>query len=114
LLGELLISTRFKTSAPTAQNGFVRERIVSSRHCRRNNQYQKNICDFNEIAGFEGGSGLLAGGRKQISAAADGADHRWPRRIRLDLPADAHDPQIDGAIERLAVARIGKLQQTLA
>src|SRR5207237_2433631 len=30
LLGELLMSTRFKMSARDAQNGFVRERIVSS------------------------------------------------------------------------------------
>src|SRR5258706_1388016 len=56
----------------------------------------------------------LFGGREQISAAPDGADHRGLARVRFNLAPDSHDPQIDRAIEGLAVARIGQLQQALA
>src|SRR6266849_32702 len=59
-------------------------------------------------------SALVAGGREQISAASDGADHRGLGRVRFDLAADSHDPQIDGAVEGLAVARVGQFQQALA
>src|SRR5712692_2781072 len=59
-------------------------------------------------------SALVAGGREQISAASDGADHRGLGRVRFDLAADSHDSQIDGAIEGLAVARVGQFQQALA
>src|SRR5260221_3071878 len=61
-----------------------------------------------------GQSGLFAGGREQVSAAPDGADHRGLARVRFDLAPDSHDPQIDRAIEGLAVARIGQFQQALA
>src|SRR5579883_2144875 len=57
---------------------------------------------------------LLAGRREQIAAAADGADHGGLGRVGLDLAADAHDAQVDGAVEGFAVARIGELEQPLA
>src|SRR5437899_6957142 len=60
------------------------------------------------------GSGLVAGWRKQISAAPDGADDRGFGRVRFDFAPDSHDSQIDGAIEGFGVARIGQLQQALA
>src|ERR1700741_3888198 len=44
-------------------------------------------------------SGLIADGREEIAAAADGPDHRGLGRIRLDLAADAHDSQIHGTVE---------------
>src|SRR5712672_3097152 len=59
-------------------------------------------------------SGLLAGGRKQISAASDGADYRGFGRIDLDFAPDSHDPQVHGAIEGLGVTRVGQFQQPLA
>jgi len=59
-------------------------------------------------------SGLVAGGREQIAAAPDGADHCGLGRVDLDLAPDPHDPEIDGAIEGFGVARIGQLQQPLA
>jgi hypothetical protein len=37
LLGKLLVSQRFGTSARKEENGFMRRRIVSSPHPRRNN-----------------------------------------------------------------------------
>src|SRR6202023_811541 len=40
--------------------------------------------------------GLIPRRRKQVSAAADGADHRRLGRVGLDLAPDPHDPQIDG------------------
>jgi len=36
-LGKLIVSERFEMSAPKAENGFMRGRIVSSRWRRRNN-----------------------------------------------------------------------------
>src|SRR6476646_3029334 len=70
------------------------------------------------IAGQErsdpAGSGLVADRREQVAAAADGADHRGLGRIGFDLAPDSHDPQIDGAVEGFAVARVGQLQQALA
>jgi hypothetical protein len=63
---------------------------------------------------ISGQSGLLAGGREQVSAAADGADHRGLGWIDLDFAPDSHDSQIDGAIECLGVARIGEFQETLS
>src|SRR6266481_4876423 len=46
-LGRLLTSQRFGTSAPTGENGFMPERIVSSRALRRNIQGE-NVNYFNE------------------------------------------------------------------
>src|SRR6478672_8104686 len=57
---------------------------------------------------------LVAGWRKQISAAPDGADDGRLGRVRLDFAPDSHDPQVHGAIESLAVAGVGQLQQPLA
>src|SRR5712671_120023 len=59
-------------------------------------------------------SGLFAGGREQISAASDGADHRRFGRIDLDFAPNSHDPQVHGAIEGLGVTRVGQFQQSLA
>jgi hypothetical protein len=42
---KLLMSQRFGTSAPSAENGFVGPRIVSSRHFRRNTR-GKNVNIF--------------------------------------------------------------------
>src|ERR1700757_2278985 len=107
-------------------------RIVSSRGRRRNIR-GKNVNNF-KLRKFAGErdsglpepwagpistcclkrSGLFAGRREQVPAAADGADDGGVCRIRLDLAADAHDTQIDGAIEGFAVARICELEQSLA
>src|ERR1700730_6229549 len=56
---------------------------------------------------------LFPGGREQVSAASDGADHGRLGRIRFDLAPDSHDPQVDGAIEGFAVARVGQFQEAL-
>ena len=52
LVGKLIVTERFWTSAPKAENGFVARRIVSSRRWRRNNRGE-NASDFNDrkIAG---------------------------------------------------------------
>src|ERR1700686_4443561 len=52
--------------------------------------------------------------RKQIAGAAHRANDRRMRRIRLDLATQARDPYIDRAVEGLAVARIGEVEQLLA
>jgi hypothetical protein len=48
-LTKLIVSQRFGTSAPKAENGFVPRRIVSSRPRRRNNPARKasNFNDYN-------------------------------------------------------------------
>src|ERR1700722_297695 len=58
-------------------------------------------------------SGLVADGRKQISAAPDGADNSRLGRVGFDFAPDSHDAQVDGTIEGFAVARVGELQQPL-
>src|SRR3954453_19884182 len=68
LLGGLLVSTRFRMSALKAENGFVRERIVSSRPQHETIVSEQNTCDFNQIAAVRASSGLVAGGREQIAA----------------------------------------------
>ena len=55
-------------------------------------------------------SGLVPDRGEQVSAAADGANDGRLGRVRLDLAADAHDPEIDGAVEGFGVARICELQ----
>jgi hypothetical protein len=40
-LGKLIVSQRFGMSAPKAENGFMRRRIVSSQALRRNNRVGK-------------------------------------------------------------------------
>src|SRR5262245_43999704 len=55
-------------------------------------------------------SGLVPDRGEQVSAAADGANDSGLGRVRLDLAADAHDPEIDGAVEGFGVARICELQ----
>jgi hypothetical protein len=45
-LGKLIVSERFGMSAPKAENGFVRRRIVSSHRQRRNNP-GRNASNFN-------------------------------------------------------------------
>src|SRR6185437_1017944 len=57
---------------------------------------------------------LVPGRREQIATAADGADHSRLGRVRLDLPADAHDPEVHGPVESLAVAGVGQLEQPFA
>ena len=57
---------------------------------------------------------LVAGRREQITAAADGANHRGLGRIDLDLAPDPHDTKVDRAVERFGVARIGEFEQPLA
>src|SRR6266852_1758731 len=52
-------------------------------------------------------SGLVPDRRKQVAAATDGADHGGLGRVRLDLAADAHDPEIDRAVEGFGVAGVG-------
>src|SRR3981081_1794560 len=52
--------------------------------------------------------------RKQIAGAAHRANDRRMGRIRLDLAAQARDPHIDRAVEGLAVARVGEVEQLLA
>src|SRR5205085_2250831 len=106
-VGKLLMSQRFRTSAPIGKNGFITTRIVSPFAPRRNIQ-RGNASDFNE-ANIGGGWAepqkrcwerasspvwlrLVAGGREQIAAAADGADHGRLGRVRFDLAADPHDP----------------------
>ena len=58
-------------------------------------------------------SGLVAGRREQIAAAADGADNRRLGRVRLDFAPDSHDPEVHRAIEGFAVAGVRELQQPL-
>src|SRR5581483_2278363 len=60
------------------------------------------------------GSGLVAGRREQVSAAANRPDHGRLGGIDLDLAANSHDPKVNGAIERLAVAGVRELQKPLA
>src|SRR5271165_4503347 len=121
-LGKTLISQRFGTSARKGKNGFMPERIVSSQAPRRNIQ-GKNVNYFNEAktgglqrrgscqprpaCGRGSGSSLVPRRRKQIAAAPDGADHGRLGRVRLDLAADPHDSEIDGAVESFGVACIG-------
>src|ERR1700686_4166110 len=56
---------------------------------------------------------LFPGGREQVSAASDGADHGRLGRVRFDLAPDSHDPQVAGAVEGFAVARVGQFQEAL-
>src|SRR4051794_38898130 len=54
---------------------------------------------------------LFSNRREQVAPAADGADHRRLRRVRLDLAPDPHDPQVHGSIESFTVACVGEFQQ---
>src|SRR5882757_3417963 len=51
--------------------------------------------------------------REQIAGAAHGPDYRRVRRVGLDLTPDPRDPHVDGAVEGLALARLGEVEQTL-
>jgi len=88
-------------SAPKAENGFVGRRIVSSRRGRRNNS-NKKASDFNDrrTAGAEkrGSSGLRNQCRSAAYVVSTCGDHGGLGGVGLDLPADSHDSQIDGAI----------------
>jgi len=88
-------------SAPKAENGFVGRRIVSSRRGRRNNS-NKKASDFNDrrTAGAEkrGSSGLRNQCRSAAYVVSACGDHGGLGGVGLDLPADSHDSQIDGAI----------------
>src|SRR5215831_15859016 len=53
-------------------------------------------------------------GGEQVAGPPDRPDHGWPRRIGLDLLADASDAYIDGAVEGLTVARLGEVKEPLA
>jgi hypothetical protein len=57
---------------------------------------------------------VAAVGREQVAGTADSADDGRVRGIGLDLAPDAGDAHVDGAVERLAVARLGEVEQALA
>src|SRR3954452_5995008 len=57
---------------------------------------------------------LRAIGGEQVAGAANRTNHRRPGRVRLDLLADAGDAHIDGAVEGLAVACLGEVEEPLA
>src|SRR5258708_18280391 len=58
-------------------------------------------------------SGLLAGGRKQISAASDGAGYRGFGLLNLAFAPDSHDTPVHTAIKRPDVTRFGQFPQPL-
>src|SRR6185312_6744464 len=96
----------FRTSAPKEENGFVQGEncfvtAFATKHTRRNCEYFQ--CAENAVISVGQkflprriglALCLVAGRRKQVAAAPDGADHRRFCRVRLDLAADAHDTKI--------------------
>ena len=86
--------------------------IVSSARCC--NETQRIIIPIN-VVGYGAHSAMgFRRRREQVAAAANGADDRGVGWVRLDLAADAHDPQVDRAVEGLRVAGIGELEQPFA
>src|ERR1700739_4834661 len=116
---------RFRTSARKTENGFVGHENcfippVATKHSGQKCEYFQSAENARECTPYklsrslqEGFTGpcwnlcLVAGRRKQIAAGTDGPNHRGFGRIRLDLAADAHDTQVDRAVERFAVAGVG-------
>src|SRR5579872_6156084 len=97
---------------------------MSTASAQRNPERARRLRQFDDASAFaasEGrkitertGSGLVAGRREQVSAAANRPDHGRLGGIDLDLAANSHDPKVNGAIERLAVAGVRELQKPLA
>src|SRR3712207_6170704 len=57
---------------------------------------------------------LIALGPEHVAEAADGADLARMRGLRLYLLADAIDAHVDGAVERIRIAGIGKVEEAVA
>src|SRR6185312_2699052 len=86
-LPEVLMSQGFRTSARKEKNGFVHGEncfvaAFATKHTRRNCEYFQCVENAFISAGQKfrprqigSSSSLVAGRRKQIAAAADGADH---------------------------------------
>src|SRR5579883_3490785 len=57
---------------------------------------------------------FFTGRGEHITAAPDGANDARMGRVGFDLAANAHDPDVDGPIESLGIARIGEFEEPLA
>src|SRR5262245_34539374 len=93
---------------PQVQSSFV------ARMERSGMRERKTRISLRSIRATAPSSRLRAIGREQVAGPAHRADDGRPRRIRLDLLADAGDTHVDGAVEGFAVACFGEVKEALA